>query len=119
MTAPGWIARPDSISKLTPEIEKKAPNSEVYVFELLENTAVRYEQYDGTAFFQFQKPRMLASCRKFPPNKTWIPSSPFLMHGEKIMCYLLFPLCLTTSLLAVVVILAAAPMQMIPEYTAV
>jgi hypothetical protein len=65
MTAPGWIARPDSISKLTAEIEKKAPNSGVYVFKLLGTTAVSYEQYDGTTSLLFQKLRVLSPCRKF------------------------------------------------------
>ncbi len=54
ITTPGWVASPESIEKLKKTIEAKTDNVDGYVFDLLGNSSVRFEQFDGTTSLPFK-----------------------------------------------------------------
>ncbi len=54
ITQPGWIASPENIKKLKEIIETTATNSVGIVFDLLGNSSVRYEQFDGITALPFK-----------------------------------------------------------------
>ncbi len=47
-TKPGWVASADNVKRLAEEVEAAAPATTAFVFDLLGNSSVRFEQYDGT-----------------------------------------------------------------------
>jgi hypothetical protein len=54
VTQPGWIASPENIKKLREQLETIATDSVGIVFDLLGNSSVRYEQFDGTTALPFK-----------------------------------------------------------------
>jgi hypothetical protein len=54
ITQPGWIASPENIKKLREKLETTATESVGIVFDLLGNSSVRYEQFDGTTALPFK-----------------------------------------------------------------
>jgi hypothetical protein len=53
-TKPGWIASADNVRRLAEEVEDGAPDTVACVFDLLGNSSVRFEQYDGTTALPFK-----------------------------------------------------------------
>jgi hypothetical protein len=54
VSCPGWIATPESISKLASIVSEHANLGAVgFVFDLFGNTSVRYEQFDGSTSLPF------------------------------------------------------------------
>jgi hypothetical protein len=54
ITQPGWIASPENIKKLREQLETIATEPVGIVFDLLGNSSVRYEQFDGTTALPFK-----------------------------------------------------------------
>jgi hypothetical protein len=49
ISTPGWTANPHNIARLTAEVEHRVKEgAKAFVFDLLGNSSVRYEQFDGT-----------------------------------------------------------------------
>jgi hypothetical protein len=53
-TQPGWTASAENVNKLKDKIETTAANSAGIVFDILGNSSVRYEQFDGTTALPFR-----------------------------------------------------------------
>jgi hypothetical protein len=54
VSCPGWIATPESISKLASVVSEHASHGAAgFVFDLFGNTSVRYEQFDGSTSLPF------------------------------------------------------------------
>jgi hypothetical protein len=47
-TQPGWTASAENVNKLKEKLKTIAANSAGIVFDILGNSSVRYEQFDGT-----------------------------------------------------------------------
>ncbi len=55
LTVPGWVASPENIENLKKEVEGiVSDSSTVFVFDLLGNSAFRFEQFDGTQSLPFK-----------------------------------------------------------------
>jgi hypothetical protein len=54
LTVPGWTASAENITKLQQDIENKAKDSTAFVFDLLGNSSLRFEQFDGTTALPFK-----------------------------------------------------------------
>jgi hypothetical protein len=48
ITVAGWTPCPENIKKMASTVEETAKNSAAFVFDLLGNSSVRFEQFDGT-----------------------------------------------------------------------
>jgi hypothetical protein len=53
-TQPGWTASPENVKKMKEKIETIAANSAGIVFDILGNSSVRYEQFDGNTALPFR-----------------------------------------------------------------
>jgi hypothetical protein len=54
VTIAGWNPCPENINKMIAAVEEKAKVSTAFVFDLLGNSSVRYEQFDGTTSLPFK-----------------------------------------------------------------
>jgi hypothetical protein len=54
LTVPGWTASAENITKFKQDIEDKAKDSTAFVFDLLGNSSLRFEQFDGTTALPFK-----------------------------------------------------------------
>jgi hypothetical protein len=54
VTSPGWTASVENIEKLRKTIETKSVDAAGFVFDILGNSSVRYEQFDGTTSLPFR-----------------------------------------------------------------
>jgi hypothetical protein len=55
LTVPGWVASPENIEKMKAKVEETSSDSNtVFIFDLLGNSAYRFEQYDGTQSLPFR-----------------------------------------------------------------
>jgi hypothetical protein len=54
ITSPGWIASPENVLKMMQKIEERQAAISGYVFDLLGNSSVRFEQFDGTTSLPFK-----------------------------------------------------------------
>ncbi len=50
----GWTPCPENVRKMAATVEEKATNSAAFVFDLLGNSSVRFEQFDGTTSLPFK-----------------------------------------------------------------
>jgi hypothetical protein len=48
ITQPGWQATPENVASLASEVEHKRESTTAFVFDILGNGSVRFEQFDGT-----------------------------------------------------------------------
>lgn len=54
-STPGWTANPPNIARLTAVVEQRVKESaKAFVFDLLGNSSVRYEQFDGTTSLPYK-----------------------------------------------------------------
>jgi hypothetical protein len=54
ITFPGWIASPENVTKMRQKIEDRQSTVSGYMFDLLGNSSVRFEQFDGTTSLPFK-----------------------------------------------------------------
>jgi hypothetical protein len=54
VTIPGWICSPENVSKMLAELETKSLDAGAFVFDLLSNSTLRFEQFDGTMSLPFK-----------------------------------------------------------------
>jgi hypothetical protein len=54
VTVPGWTATLENIAKLATNVANMAENSAAFVFDILSNSSVRFEQFDGTSSLPFR-----------------------------------------------------------------
>jgi hypothetical protein len=54
LTTAGWVPTVDNVEKLETVIRTHAPETEAFVFDLLGNSSVRFEQIDGTTALPFK-----------------------------------------------------------------
>ncbi len=54
ITVAGWTPCPENVKKMVESVEEKAKNSVAFVFDLLGNSSVRFEQFDGTTSLPFK-----------------------------------------------------------------
>jgi hypothetical protein len=54
ITVAGWIPCPENIKKMASTVEDAAKNSAAFVFDLLGNSSVHLEQFDGTTSLPFK-----------------------------------------------------------------
>ncbi len=54
LTTAGWVRTVDNVEKLETVIRTHAPETEAFVFDLLGNSSVRFEQIDGTTALPFK-----------------------------------------------------------------
>jgi hypothetical protein len=54
VTVPGWIATPDNISSMCKDTAAMASQASAFVFDILGNSVVRFEQFDGTTSLPFK-----------------------------------------------------------------
>jgi hypothetical protein len=54
ITIPGWTCSPENVNKMMEEMETKATDVSAYVFDLLSNSTLRFEQFDGTTSLPFK-----------------------------------------------------------------
>ncbi len=53
-TKPGWQATADNVANLASEVQHKCESTTAFVFNILGNGSVRFEQYDGTYALPFK-----------------------------------------------------------------
>jgi hypothetical protein len=53
-TVPGWTATPENISSMCKNTTAMVPRASAFVFDILGNSAVRFEQFDGTTSLPFK-----------------------------------------------------------------
>ncbi len=53
-SVPGWTPTANNVKKMVDLVEDKAKDGAAFVFDLLGNSAVRFEQYDGTTSLPFK-----------------------------------------------------------------
>jgi hypothetical protein len=53
VTSPGWTASAENIEKLRNTVETESMSAAGLVFDILGNSSVRYEQFDGTTSLPF------------------------------------------------------------------
>ncbi len=53
-SVPGWTPTADNVKKMSTLVEDKAKGGAAFVFDILGNSAVRFEQYDGTTSLPFK-----------------------------------------------------------------
>jgi hypothetical protein len=53
-SVPGWTPTADNVTKMSNLVEDKAKGGAAFVFDILGNSAVRFEQYDGTTALPFK-----------------------------------------------------------------
>ncbi len=51
---PGWMPTAENVQKMSELVEDKAKGGAAFVFDILSNSAVRYEQFDGTTALPFK-----------------------------------------------------------------
>jgi hypothetical protein len=54
ITQPGWQATPENVESLASEVEQKRESITAFVFDILGNGSVRFEQFDGTYSLPFK-----------------------------------------------------------------
>jgi hypothetical protein len=54
VTVPGWTATPNNISSMCKDTAAMASQASAFVFDILGNSAVRFEQFDGTTSLPFK-----------------------------------------------------------------
>jgi lysophospholipase L1-like esterase len=54
ITVAGWTPSPENVKQMIAAVEEKAKNSVAFVFDLLGNSSVRFEQFDGTTSLPFK-----------------------------------------------------------------
>jgi hypothetical protein len=54
ITVPGWTPSTDNVAKMVSLVECKTKDSAAFVFNLLGNSSVRFEQFDGTTAIPFK-----------------------------------------------------------------
>jgi hypothetical protein len=54
ITIPGWMCSPENVSKMREEMETKSPDAGAFVFDLLSNSTLCFEQFDGTTSLPFK-----------------------------------------------------------------
>jgi hypothetical protein len=54
VTVAGWTPCPENIKKMVSIVNEKAKTSVAFVFDLLGNSSVRFEQYDGTTALPYK-----------------------------------------------------------------
>jgi hypothetical protein len=54
ITIPGWMCSPENVNKMREEMETKSPDAGAFVFDLLSNSTLRFEQFDGTTSLPFK-----------------------------------------------------------------
>ncbi len=50
---PGWISSATNVAELVTEVRNNAPDTDAFVFDLLGNSSIRFEQFDGTSSLPF------------------------------------------------------------------
>jgi hypothetical protein len=50
---PGWISSTANVAELISDVRKNAPDTDAFIFDLLGNSSVRFEQFDGTSSLPF------------------------------------------------------------------
>ncbi len=50
---PGWISSAANVTELIAEVRRNAPVADAFVFDLLGNSSIRFEQFDGTSSLPF------------------------------------------------------------------
>jgi hypothetical protein len=53
-SVPGWTPTAENVRKMSELVEAKAKGGVAFVFDILSNSAVRYEQFDGTTALPFK-----------------------------------------------------------------
>jgi hypothetical protein len=56
-SVPGWTPTADNVKKMSDLVEDKAKGGAAFVFDILSNSAVRFQQYDGTTALPFKSNR--------------------------------------------------------------
>ncbi len=54
VTVAGWTPCPENVRKMASTVEEKSKNSDAFVFDLLGNSSVRFEQFDGTTALPYK-----------------------------------------------------------------
>jgi hypothetical protein len=54
ITIPGWMCSPENVKKMMDEMETKSLDAGAFVFDLLSNSTLRFEQFDGTMSLPFK-----------------------------------------------------------------
>jgi hypothetical protein len=54
ITIPGWMCSPENVKRMMDEMETKSPDAGAFVFDLLSNSTLRFEQFDGTTSLPFK-----------------------------------------------------------------
>jgi hypothetical protein len=54
ITTAGWLATAETVKKLETVVRSHAPETDAFVFDLLGNSSVRFEQADGTTALPFK-----------------------------------------------------------------
>ncbi len=54
ITTPGWIASSENVTRMKQKVEEMSSTVSGYVFDLLGNSSVRFEQIDGTTSLPFK-----------------------------------------------------------------
>ncbi len=54
ITIPGWMCSPENVNKMREAMETKSPDAGAFVFDLLSNSTLRFEQFDGTTSLPFK-----------------------------------------------------------------
>jgi hypothetical protein len=54
VTVAGWTPCPENVKKMVSAVEEKSKNSDAFVFDLLGNVSVRFEQFDGTTALPYK-----------------------------------------------------------------
>jgi hypothetical protein len=53
-SVPGWTPTAENVKKMSDLVEDKAKGGAAFAFDILSNSAVRYEQFDGTTALPFK-----------------------------------------------------------------
>jgi hypothetical protein len=54
LTTAGWLATAESVKNLETIVKSRAPETDAFVFDLLGNSSIRFEQADGTTALPFK-----------------------------------------------------------------
>jgi hypothetical protein len=98
ITVAGWTPSPENVKQMIRAVEEKAKNSVAFVFDLLGNSSVRFEQFDGTTSLPFKtngKYHLAGKVVTTPPEifkKTVQAIAPIIQAKGSIPCIILPPL---------------------------
>jgi hypothetical protein len=99
ISSPGWVANPSNISGLCAAVEKEVQEgAKAFVFDLLGNSAIRYEQYDGTTSLPYKSQgrfHLQGNAVISPPGvfqKTIDSIVPILTARQQVPCLIIPPI---------------------------